>query len=51
MQKIKESTAIFLLVVIFFAVIGAFFDVITNQEAVVVLAVSGVPLTILNKLV
>ena len=39
-----------LLTVMFFAVFGAFFDVITPMEAVAVLAVLGIPLTICNKL-
>jgi hypothetical protein len=34
----------------FFAVFGAFFDVITANEAVLVLAVFGIPLTALRKL-
>lgn len=39
-----------ILAVMSFCVFGAFFDVITSQEAVMVLVVFGVPLTVLNKL-
>ena len=39
-----------ILAVIFIAVFGAFFDVISSKEAVVVLVAFGLPLTALNKL-
>lgn len=36
--------------IMFFAVFGAFFDVLTAQEACIVLAVLGLPLTVANKI-
>lgn len=35
---------------IFFAVFGAFFDLITSKEAVMVLVACGLPLTALSKI-
>ncbi len=39
-----------ILAIMFFVVFGAFFDVITSKEAVLVLAVLGLPLTVANKI-
>jgi hypothetical protein len=49
-MKTLNSIGIIMFAVMFFAVFGAFFDVISAKEAVMVLAVSGLPLTALSKL-
>ena len=48
-MKILDLLAMLICFIIFFAVFGAFFDVITAKEAVMVLAVGSIPLTMLKK--
>lgn len=49
MKAIDFLTAL-ILAAMCFSVLGAFFDVITSREAVMMLVVFGVPLTVANKL-
>jgi hypothetical protein len=49
-MKAKDIALTVALAAMGFSVLGAFFDVVTAKEAVMVLAVFGVPLTVLNKL-
>lgn len=49
MKAIDFLTAL-ILAVMCFSVLGAFFDVVTSKEAVMVLVAFGLPLTVANKL-
>ena len=50
MKAVQFFAVLIMGTAIFVAVFGAFFDVITPNEAVMVLAAFGVPLTLLGKL-
>jgi hypothetical protein len=49
-MKAKDIALTVALAAMGFSVLGAFFDVITAKEAVMLLAAVGLPLTVANKL-
>jgi hypothetical protein len=49
-MKAKDIALTVALAAMGFSVLGAFFDVVTANEAVLVLAVIGLPLTVANQL-
>lgn len=49
-MKAKDIALTVALAAMGFSVLGAFFDVVSAKEAVLVLAAVGLPLTVLNKL-
>jgi|GEM_PF-5547957 len=48
-MKALQMVAVIICAAIFFAIFGAFFDVISSKEAIAVLVVFGLPLTLLDK--
>lgn len=49
-MKAKDIALTVALAAMGFSVLGAFFDVVSAKEAVMILAVVGLPLTVANKL-